>query len=140
MRKHLALVLLVTAIVLGVLMLAACGGDSTGPEPEPDPGNVKVVAASQVKIYQGARVTVSLRNDGGPGVFKVEFWSNPRNQVGGAGDFWGASDPVEVAQGWSETVAWDVTTSATGTPVDWIIVQTRDPGSAAYRQTARHDF
>ena len=127
------------AILAAVLVLAGCG-DSPTETKEPEPGDVRIVSASQVPIFEGGRVTVSLRNDGGPAVFKVEFWTHPRNQVGGQSVMWGSSDPVEVGEGWTETVTWDVSTGGTRWPVDWIIVQTRDPGSAAYRQTARHDF
>jgi hypothetical protein len=81
-------------------------------------------------------LTLHLRNDGGPGVYKVEVWGLPTSP-NGPETFMGETEPVEVGADYEETLTYDVGTSSF---VSYVLVFTRDEGTAQYRQTDRFDF
>jgi hypothetical protein len=83
--------------------------------------------------------TVHLHNDGGPGVYKLEFYGLPTSP-NGPETFFGTTEPVEVDTAYDESVTYTVRSSNDGPPVDHILAFTRDQGSAQYRQTDRFDF
>jgi hypothetical protein len=87
------------------------------------------------------RVTVHLRNTGGPGAFTIEAWGLPHTP-NGDDSYFGRTEAVEVAAGYDETVSWEFTTGTTPgfSFINWLLVFSRDQGSAQYRQTDRHDF
>jgi hypothetical protein len=66
----------------GLLLLAAaaCGGDSSGPgDTSADSGPAQVIVAegtaSSSDIYRQS-MTLHLRNEGGPGVYKLDVWAS----------------------------------------------------------------
>lgn len=129
---------------VSVLVLLACGGgsepnDDGGNEPPPPPADasVVVVAGSVENPSEFQQfVALRLRNDGGPGVFKIEVWGYATSP--GAGDtFMGESEPVEVEEDYEETVRYEV---GTFTYPKYVFVFTRNQGSATYSQTSRFDF
>lgn len=146
--------------VVVAVVLAACSGPSKvinggepippisepdpTPEPEPDPANIIVTDGSIVVGVGGAtneRVTLTLENTGGPGTFYVEFWGKPINVPNPPDTLWGSTETYTVPASWSETAAWDVTTTSSSVAnVRYALVFTRDEGSIQYRQTARYDF
>jgi hypothetical protein len=130
----------VLAVALGLTL--GCGGSGsdakapTGPENpiEPTPANVIVASASAGPTT----ITAHLKNTGGPGVYKIEMWGIP-HEPNGPDFFFGETEPVEVNAGYDETVTWVMSGRVTG-PIGWLLVFTRDQGSALYRQSARFDF
>lgn len=108
-------------------------------EPPPDPGPSSVVVLNGgVERPNPAQqfVTLHLRNDGRAGVYTVEVWGLPTSP-NGSPEFMGASEPVEVGADYEETLRYEVSAA---TFADYVLVFTRDAGTAAYRQTDRFDF
>ena len=102
------------------------------------PADINIVSASQLQTNIGEwTVTVQFRNAGGSGTYYFEAWSL-RTSPSGQHRLWGASTPVDVGPHYEETLAYAIPTS--GSKIDWLIVYTRDPGSAANRQSDRFDF
>jgi hypothetical protein len=100
--------------------------------------NVIVVSGSSGGSLAHTAFTVQLRNTGGPGVYKIEVWGLPHSP-NGPDFFFGTTEPVEVPTGYEETVLYELSGPLQG-PLGWVLVFTRDQGSAVYRQTARFDF
>jgi hypothetical protein len=146
--------------VLAASLFLACSGDSGSDSRTPtDPGDdtpeqpeqptaAEVIVVSADRSHTGIHefgnelVTVHLRNTGGPGVYKLEFWGLPQTP-NGADTFFGGTEPVEVPSGYEESPSWEVPSGSEPNGiflVQWILVFTRDQGSAQYRQTARFDF
>jgi hypothetical protein len=126
----------------GLLLLAAlaCGGDSSGPgDTSADSGPAQVIVAegtaSSSDIYRQS-MTLHLRNEGGPGVYKLEVWGLPTSP-NGAETSMGETEPVEVTASYDETLSYSL---GSNTFVTHVLVFTRDNGSAQYRQTDRFDF
>lgn len=85
----------VTAAAAVLSVLPGCGGgDSTGPPPDPGPAAVVIVDGSlHDALRPGQSVTLHLRNDGGPGVYKVEVWGLPTTP-NGPNTFMGDTEPT----------------------------------------------
>lgn len=133
---------LCAAVVL--LGLGACSSDTTAPPgggstPPPDPGPANVVVADAATAHPNQfvlTVTLHLRNDGGPGVYKVQLFGLPTTP-NGADTFFGESDPVEVNAAYDESVTYTIETENFAKAA---LVFTRDTNTAVYRQTAELDF
>jgi hypothetical protein len=131
------------ALVACLLLSIACGGGSdsttdppvTPPPTDPGPASVEVIGVSQ----GNGLVTVHLHNTGGPGVFKIEFYGLPTSP-NGPETFFGATEPVEVDTAYDESPSYQVRDSPEDPPVTYLLVFTRDQGSATYRQTDRYDI
>ncbi len=133
-----------------ILLLAGCGGSDNptnpgpGPRPDPDPDPppptpitvVVVVGSQQGQGPDAQRLTLQLRNDGGPGTYAVEAYGFPTSP-NGPDTFFGRSEPVEVTAEYEETVSYDIEPGVP--PVNEVVVFGRDAGSAIYRETDRYD-
>ena len=102
----------------------------------PTPAEVVVVDGSHETGFQMETITLHLRNDGGPGVYRIEFWGLPTSP-NGPETFMGESEPVEVDEDYDETVTFEIETNTFATHV---LIFTRDANSAVYRDTDRFDF
>jgi hypothetical protein len=134
----------IRAVAIGlVLILAGCSDSGpTDPDPDPDPqpvaANVVLVSATREAVgLVLQRLTLQLRNEGGPGVYALEVYSLPTLDEPG-GLFYGRTEPLEVEADYEETRTLDV--EGNGPPVGQVLVFSRDQGSAAYRETDRFDF
>jgi Big-like domain-containing protein/List-Bact-rpt repeat protein len=114
--------------------------DTTQPPPPPPaaPANVVVVSGTSQIVANRSQVTVHLQNTGGPGTYRLELWGIP-HEPNGPDFFFGDTEPVDVPAGYDETLTLEVPGPSQG-PINWVLVFTRDQGSAAYRQTDRFDF
>lgn len=86
------------------------------------------------------RVQLTLKNLGGPGFFKVQFWGTRPNVPNPSLELFGETEVYEVGAGWSGTAAWDVwtpSTSITYTYIREVVVLTRNPEQLTYRETSR---
>lgn len=86
------------------------------------------------------RVQLTLRNVGGPGYFKVQFWGKRPNVINPPLELFGETEVYEVGGGWSDTATWDVPTpgsSLTHTYIEEVVVLTRNHGQLTYRETSR---
>jgi hypothetical protein len=138
---------LVTGISPGAATILATSEGTTGvatitiaaPEP-PTLGaaDVTVLSGQSVVAENRSRVTVHLHNGGGPGTYRIEFWGLPHSP-NGRDFFFGESEPIDVGAGYDETLTFEIPGPTQG-HVDWVIVYTRDQGSAVYHQSDRHDF
>ena len=94
---------LLALLVLGV---SACSGD-TETDGGLGPELPARVAISQATMVHDALIEVSLRNEGGSGSYKLEFWALPTGPGGPSSEFVGASEVVQVTSGYEETVRWE---------------------------------
>jgi hypothetical protein len=131
--------------ILAALAIAGCSS-TTAPAVEEQPKHAELVAvvvtAASIKAMgDGEHVTLTLKNNGGPGFFRVDFWGLPLSP-GGSNTHYGQSEAIEVTAGWQLTATWVVPTGAPhgATRVRWVIVSGRDHGEVAWRQTDRHDL
>jgi predicted small lipoprotein YifL len=133
MARHLFRIVLMGA-------LAACGGD--GPvDPPPPPADARIVVTSGTVQWVTAktdRIELSLQNTGGPGFFKVEFWGL-RTSPTGSHRLFATTEAVEVQASYRENVVYNIPVSS-APDTDWVIVYSRNPGTAVYRQTDCHRF
>lgn len=86
------------------------------------------------------RVQLTLRNVGGPGFFKVQFWGTRPNVINPPLEMFAETEVYEVNVGWTDTASWDVptpSTSITHTYIKEVVVLTRNAGELSYRETAR---
>jgi hypothetical protein len=132
------------ALVALALAMISCGESAVAPDPQPDPqpdppADVKVTSATVqnrgvVGGVQTYRLTATLENRGGPGFWRMEVWAL-RTSPSGSHHHLGTTEQYEVAAGWGETGAWDVSPHAPR----WLVVQVRDPGSIQWRENQRYD-
>ena len=135
---------LVTAVNTGSSSITATAGTAfaaVSVTVDCGPANVIMESANLSKGYPGEIITLSLRNTGNAGSFKVEAWGLPTTP-NGPSTFYGASSPANVAAGWQQTLEYEVTTglSAESYFVKWVLVFTRDDQNVVWRQTGRWDF
>lgn len=125
-----------------IVSLAGCGGSGKTTDPNPPPPPPPPPAPANVKVVSTAPgngcVVVHLHNDGGPGAFKISFYGLPTTP-NGSDTFFGTTEGVEVAAGYDESPCYTVQTSPTDPPLSYLLVFSRDQGSAKYRQTDRYD-
>lgn len=132
-----------------VPLLAGCGGSASDantptdpptqqppPEAPPPVGDAAVVADS---ASGSGPVTTYLRNTGGPGTYAIEFYGLPTSP-NGPDTYFGRTEPVDVPTGYKEKVTWQVATDLSDPPVTYLLIFTRNQGSATYRQTSRCEF
>jgi len=129
--------------VLLCLSVSGCSGpdplvapyDSPGTAPNNIPASVVAVAASVRRVRVDIdEVTVQLRNNGGTGVFTIEFWG-VRNSPLGPHILWGASESVAVQSGFTQTLTYRVPVNDSP-DVDWVIAKTRQPDSTTFVQSS----
>jgi hypothetical protein len=124
------------------LALAGCGGDTpVSTQSVKTPANVLVLSGSVRVNGQQDIVTLDLSNTGGPGAYKIEFWALP-SSIGGGNRLLSTSDVVSVAAGYRESVKWTLSFASFGTlpRTDFVLVYSRDPNTAVFRQTAKFTF
>jgi hypothetical protein len=143
----LRVVRLATPVTLA--LLASCGGggsdvkapsDPTPPSSPPPVGadaHITVVGAAPASSF--GSITVHLQNTGGPGTFKLEFYGLPTSP-NGADTLFVATQPVDVAAGYDDSVTYVVRTSTSDPPVAYVLVYSRTQGSDVYADTDRFDF
>lgn len=100
------------------LTASACDSDSTGPIPS---ANVVIRSGSQTGSAPNYNVTLSVENTGGPGYFRVDFYSDLGR---------GVRPDVAVDRGYRGTAPW---TSAA--LVSRAVVYSRPDSSSPYRET-----
>lgn len=106
-------------------------------EPPPAEASIVVVTGSVSRPNPFQQfVTLQLRNDGGPGTFKIEVWGLP-TIPNGSDTFMGETEAVEVSEDYEETVTYEIGTESFAT---YVLVFSRDQGSAQFRQTHRFDL
>jgi len=127
-------------------LLAACGGDGSGPngtnggsnEPPPEPTvpGVVVVDGSLSRGSGQQSVTLHLRNDGSAGSYRLQFWGKPTT-AGGPDSFLGDTDPVEVTADYDAEVSYGLDPEPQAT---FVVVFTRDATNNKFLETDRFDF
>ena len=128
-------------------ILFACGGGDSSPtdsnpspqNPPPPVGDASVVIVDATAQHTNPlvlKVTLHLRNEGGPGVYKVQLYGLP-TVPNGEDTFFGESEPVEVDETYEETLTYTIETENVA---KYAVVYTRNSGSAQYSQTDRFDF
>ncbi len=127
------------------VVLAACSGDGspTAPPPDTRPASVAIVSATWRGVYtDGERITISLRNDGGPGFFKLGASATSSSTPGGALADFGTSEPFEVAAGWAETADFTIDNGNKGTTqrVGRLVIYSRGKESISYEITSEYVF
>lgn len=131
-----------TALACGALVGVSACGDPAEPVVPVSPISIVITAASTASEGSNDRVTISLRNDGGPGDFYIEFWGytgvvgckvvnpgdpcpyTPQTRLG-------QSAAIIVTTGYSETVQYVVPFSPATAKV-----KSRPVNVAAYSQTS----
>jgi hypothetical protein len=88
-------------------------GDGVPEQPQQlDPAEVIVISVEQRHVDLGNElVTVHLKNTGGPGVYKLEFWGLP-HLAKEPETFYGETEPVDVPAGHEHTSSWEVPTKS----------------------------
>jgi hypothetical protein len=130
-----------------VALLAACGGDSNGPDntdgggngppPEQDVATVVVVDGDLAQGSGQQTITLHLRNDGPAGTYRLQFWGKPTTE-GGPDTFLGDTEPLEAGADYDAEVRYNLSPAPGAT---FVIVFTRDDAtSTKYLQTDRFDF
>jgi hypothetical protein len=127
-------------------LLAACGGESSGPDgtddgggtgsPEPSVPGVVVVAGDLTQGSGHQTVTLHVRNDGGAGSYRLQFWGKPTT-TGGPDTFLGDTDPVEVSADYDAEVSYQLDPTPDAT---FVVVFTRDATNNKFVVTDRFDF
>src|SRR5688500_2503823 len=126
------------------LSIGACSGsDGTGPRddggsvspPADLPASVVAVSASVRRVRVDIdEVTVQLRNNGGPGVFTIEFWG-VRNAPFSQHILWGSSESLAVQGGFTQNLTYRVPVNDSP-DVDWVITKTRQPDGVTFVQNS----
>ena len=113
------------AIILLTLLLA-CGSPT-------DLGPPQIIIESV--HLQGSGIRTTLRNDGGPGQYHLEFWALPTTPNGAK---WLAGDTqtVDVTSAYSESVTWP----STGFLLTHIDAYTRGTDTAVWAWSSRWEF
>ncbi|HEX6369163.1 MAG TPA: hypothetical protein VF006_09535 [Longimicrobium sp.] len=131
----------VTAMSPGTALIrATVAGKTAEAQMTVRPSGAVTVASGSVRAaaYASDEVTLTLLNTGGRAVYRLEFWGL-RTSPTGPHRLFATSEPLEVAPSYNQTVKYTVPVR-TSPDVDWVIVYTRDPGSATYRRTACYRF
>jgi hypothetical protein len=101
------------------------------------PAAVVVSTASRTQLDASTyRVTAALRNTGGRGVYRIEFYSRAAGVVNPPATLTASTEPVSGTATYGESLSWAVAVPPNNT-VEWFIVLTREPNTATYRETAR---
>lgn len=129
-----------TAIDVGNSTVTATVGDlhrSLAVVVDLGPASVVVVSGSVRESFGSEELTLHLRNDGNPGIFKLEAWGLPTSP-GGPQTFYGETDPIEAPAGFDDVGVFLVNVGGTA-PSFWKVkrveVYTRDVGSLTLRHT-----
>ena len=129
-----------------VALLAGCGGGGSGPDntdgggnqPPPGPGVAGVVVVDG-DVTQGSgqqTAMLHLRNDGGAGSYRLQFWGKPTT-AGGPDTFLGATDPIEVTADYDAQVSYRISPAP---DASFVVVFTRDASNNKFLETDRFDF
>lgn len=143
-------------IMLGLALVAftgalACKGESPIAPSTPTPPVTPVVPVVPVvvppnltftssAIVKGAAqdaVTTGLRNTGGDGSYRVEFWASQLNVVNAAPKLVATTDVVAVTASYAQTVTWTVPRQPGYASVSVAVLYSRDLNSAVFRETGR---
>jgi hypothetical protein len=132
-----------------VALLAACGGDSSGPSDtggdgggngppaEADVATVVVVDGDLAQSSGQQTVTLHLRNDGPAGTYRLQFWGKPTTE-GGPDTSLGDTEPVDVGADFDAEVSFNLSPAP---DASFVVVFTRDDAtSTKFLQTDRFDF
>lgn len=137
---------MVTAVATGTTFVTANASGVTASRrvdvslPVSLPISVAILSASQVAVDIAVnRVTVSLRNNGGSGFYRLEFWAIP-NVANGPNRLLATTEPIDVTAGYQETLSWHVPVGSVQGKVYWILALSRPSGSGQYVQTSRFNF
>jgi len=119
------------------LTLAAYGDSPVEPGSKPiDPGPTNVVLAGVTELANNDLRT-SLRNDGGPGSYKLAFFGwDPYAPCNGCTRYnpVGETSPITINAGYAETLTWD---SGTYLHFTRLIVYSRPNNTAVWTETDR---
>lgn len=121
-------------MVVPLLLLAGCAGEDPAlPAPDTEPARVKIVGVDRVvRLPAQVLVVVTLRNEGGPGVFKLRF-NSARLHANAPAAWIMETDLFEVARGYQATLSFWL--DGTGTqPLEGISVFSRGVGSIHFTQ------
>ena len=132
-----------------VAVLAACGGDNSGPSdtdgggggngppPEADVATVVVVDGDLAQGSGQQTVRLHLRNDGPAGTYRLQFWGKPTTE-GGPDTSLGDTEPVDVGADFDAEVSFNLSPAP---DASFVVVFTRDDAtSTKFLQTDRFDF
>lgn len=132
------------AVLLAVALAGCVGGIAPGPNQPPlGPGTPVGPAEVVITGYEVSlnapmyyeRITLDLKNNGGPGVFKLVF-TGAATVPNGPPEYFGETEAFAVSAGWSDTVTFEIETGATGhSRLRRVRVLTRDADSLEYRET-----
>jgi hypothetical protein len=132
--------------MLAVALLVGCGGADVATAPpasDAGPARVVIVAAVNHGVYvDGEHITVTLRNDGGAGFFKLGASATASSIPNGPLEDYGASEPFEVSAGWSETADFSIQTGHREVTkhVGKLTVYSRGRESLSYTVTSEFKF
>ena len=129
-----------------VTLLAACGGDGSGPDgtdgggnqPPPGSGGPGVVVVDGALVHGSGQQTVTLhvRNDGSAGSYRLQFWGKPTT-TGGPDTFLGDTHPIQVTADYDAEVSYSLDPAPTAT---FVVVFTRDASNNKFLETDRFTF
>jgi hypothetical protein len=118
-----------------LLAVAGCRGDGSTDTTVPD--SIQIVTATKQTTDINVTVRAHLKNPGGPGLYRLEFWGLPK-VPNGRDTFYGETEPVEAASGYDDMRSWVI--NGRNISLGWVLAFSRDQGGARYRQTSRFDF
>lgn len=98
----------------------------------PMPVGTVVVEGSQVIIGARPTITLHLRNDGGPGIYRIEFWAWPTSDDEPA-IFMDGTEEVAVDENYEETVTYEIETNRIAAYA--LIFTSNDENNPGFRQT-----
>ena len=129
-----------------VALLAGCGSDGSGPEdndgggnePPPNPAlpGVVVVDGGVTQGSSEQTATLHVRNDGGAGSYRLQFWGKPTT-AGGPEISLGDTDPIEVTADYDAEVSYRLDPEP---DASFVVVFTRDASNNKFLETDRFDF
>jgi hypothetical protein len=108
---------------------------------EPMRAGVVVLEGSQEHGGDGTAVTLRLRNDGGPGTNRIEFWRLSDWRLSASSEeapmFLAGSEEVEVDENYDEMVTHELATKA---DIDFVLIYTNNESNPGFGQTGLFQF
>lgn len=117
--------------LLSLILLMGCADDPALPPPDTEPARVTIAGIGRVsRVEDQVIVPVALRNDGGPGVYKLRFVS-ARLQPGDPPEWTIETQLFEVSRGHEATVTFRLVGTGSS-PLEGISVFSRGFGSTGF--------
>jgi hypothetical protein len=128
-------------IALTVVLFTACGGSDSpvAPAPEPQPTAVRITAATVTGVLQD-QLTISLKNDGGSGQYRLRVYDNNVSSGRPVGAPPPPPNPRLRCEGSAVLINAGVTNpslafACTDVQIAWVVVESQDGTSARWIRT-----